>query len=244
MFLGVIPPDTLPLVGQRGLAAERGDHLRCRRAPIDAVEPAVGAKEQAVGHRVRVFQAEAREVHNRIGIRHSIAVGICVAEQIGRVHHPDAALAHGNARGDVEAVNRHLVRIEAAIAVGVGEHTHSVTARHMVGRRSRHPVKHRAQVLVVPHHLEPGRKGILPVFDHPHPALLVETDLQRLRNQGLAGNQVYRQVIGQCQHRQGFFWRSRLAAISKIAPPSKLPHDPGDLGIAGLGRRILAVRLP
>ena len=68
---------------------------------VQSVEPAVRPPGQRVGQLVRVGAAEAGEHDFAADL---LAVLLAQEEQVGRVEHPDAAVADRDARGDVQPV--------------------------------------------------------------------------------------------------------------------------------------------
>src|SRR5262249_27139921 len=95
--------------------------------PIEAVEPAIGAPGQRVGQFVRVGASEAG--NDDFGFARGLAVGTdLVEEDVGRVGDPDAAVADGNARGNVEALGEHGDLVDLAVAVGVFEDLDAIAA--------------------------------------------------------------------------------------------------------------------
>ena len=67
----------------------------------------------------------------RVGL--AVAVGVVQEEDVGRVRDPDAAVADGDARGDVQALGEDGELVGLAVAVGVFEDLDAVPAR--AGRR-------------------------------------------------------------------------------------------------------------
>ena len=95
---------------------------------VEAVEPAVGPPGQRVGQLVRVGPAEAGDDDLRLVGR--LAVGAFLAEEdVGRVGDPDAAVADGDARGDVQPLGKDGELVGLAVAVGVFEDLDAVAAR-------------------------------------------------------------------------------------------------------------------
>ena len=85
-----------------------------------------------------------------------------------------------DARGDVQAGDDVVVRLERSIAVLVLEHRDLVGAAHMLRRRGWHPVVPGAEVLVVRGNGESGGKRILQVLHDPEASPIVEVQIDRL----------------------------------------------------------------
>ena len=158
--LGMIAPDQLAHRVHRLLAGvqARAGHMAGDRRSLSRVEPAVGAPLQAVDHRVRVFQPEALEVDLGVAVGHVVVVAVGIEEQIGRVEHPDAPAPARDRGGDVQAVDKGLVPVEDAVAVGVFMDRDLVLAAEVVGRGRGDLVVDGAPDAVVADHLEPGRE--------------------------------------------------------------------------------------
>ncbi len=124
MRAGVVAPQALALpfhvLGHLAADIARG------RAAVCAVEPAIRAKTQAVGHRMRVLQAEATQVHLGIAIGHVVPVRIRVEEQVRWIHHPDAAIPRQGGGGDVQALDHGLLGVQLPVAIGILQHHHLV----------------------------------------------------------------------------------------------------------------------
>ena len=86
------------------LAILRDDLRRVEHA-VPAVEPAVGAPGQGIGQLVGVVAAEAgRDDFAKVSL--AVAVSVLEKEDVGRIGDPDASVADGDSRWDVEAVAR------------------------------------------------------------------------------------------------------------------------------------------
>ena len=72
-------------------------------APLTAVKPAVGTPGERVGDAVGVFHAEARQQHFGISVGHVVAIAVGVEEQVGCIENEDAAVAEGQAAGEIQA---------------------------------------------------------------------------------------------------------------------------------------------
>ena len=90
----MVPPDAL-------LELDAPDVGR-DRAPLKAVEPAVGPPGQRVGHRVGVFHAEAGQEDLGVAVGAVVAVAVGVEEQVRRLDDEDAAITERQAAGEVE----------------------------------------------------------------------------------------------------------------------------------------------
>ena len=92
--LRIVAPDHAPLEMNRGGITgikTRTGHARGRGAPMHAVNPAVGAKDNAVADGVCVFEPEPCEMDDRRAVWFIRAISIRIEQQIRRVHHPHAA---------------------------------------------------------------------------------------------------------------------------------------------------------
>ena len=76
------------------------------RAALAAVEPAVRPPGQRVGDGVGVLHAEAGEQHLGVAVGHVVAVAVGVEEQVRRLQDEDAAVAEGQAAGEVQPGRR------------------------------------------------------------------------------------------------------------------------------------------
>ena len=103
----------------RGRRIEAGprDATR-RRAALSAVQPAVGSPDETVRRRVRVLEAEAREPDFGRAVGNVVPIAVRVEQQVRRVHHPHTAATADRGVGHVETVEKHLVRIVYAVALG------------------------------------------------------------------------------------------------------------------------------
>src|SRR6185503_12454331 len=90
-------------------------------AALRSVEPAIGSPRQAVGHRMGIFQAEAREVHFRLNVRNVVAVPIGIKQKVRWIEHPDPAAPWQRAGGNVQSGHEILVRFINAIPILVFE---------------------------------------------------------------------------------------------------------------------------
>ena len=195
---GVISPDELAHRVVRlftGIKPRTSDVAGDGR-PLGRIKPAVGAPAKAVDDRVRIFQAEPLEMNFGVGIGHVVVIAIRVKEQIRRVEHPDAAPAASQRGDNVQAVEKRLVPVEDAVAVGVFVNRDLVLAAKVVGRRGRNLVVDGAPHTIVADHLQPGRIGILQVLNHPEPAALVERDRDGLPHDRLGQNQINLKIAG------------------------------------------------
>ena len=82
---------------------------------VEAVEPAVGPPGQRVGQFVRVVAAEAGDDDLRLAGRLAVGADL-VEEDVGRVGDPDAAVADGDAGGDVQPLGEDGDLVDLAVA--------------------------------------------------------------------------------------------------------------------------------
>ena len=106
----------------------------------------------------------------RVGL--AVAVGVLEEEDVGRVGDPDAAVADGDARGDVQPLGEDGELVGLAVAVGVFEDLDAVPAR------------------------PGGLRGILEALGDPDPAPLVERHRDRVDDVRLAGDELDGEALG------------------------------------------------
>ena len=133
---GMIAPDRLLEL----VAADPGRD----RAPLGAVEPAVGPPGHRVDRRVRVLEPEAGEQDLGIAVGPVVVVAVGVEEQVRRLADEDAAVTDRQARGQVQALDEDLDRVGPAVAVGVLEDLDPVRARGPRGAAARAPCRTRS----------------------------------------------------------------------------------------------------
>ena len=190
--LGMIPPDHAPLEIHRRRVESRTRDVRCRRAALTAIEPAVRPPYEAVCDAVRVFQPEAREANFRRSVGNVVAVFVRIKHEIRRVHHPNPAVAVNSRVGHVQAFEHVFVAVKNAVAIRVFMHRNDVRAAVMIRRRRRHFVEHRAVILIAAELLDSRRIRILPVLGNPKPPAFIERHVRRLRDERLREQQVHR----------------------------------------------------
>ena len=69
------------------------------------------------------------------GVGLAVAVGVAEEEDVGRIGDPDAAVADGDPRGDVQPVGEDGELVGLAVAVGVFEDLDAVAARARLAAR-------------------------------------------------------------------------------------------------------------
>jgi hypothetical protein len=89
---------------------------------------------------VRVLEVEARQANLGRAVGDVVAVRVGIEEQVGRVHHPDAAIAAHDGVGHVEAVEEDLVLVVDAVALRRFVNRDDVRAAVVVRRGRRHLV--------------------------------------------------------------------------------------------------------
>ena len=169
---------------------------------------------------MRVLQAEAGKVD--LGLLDGFvgAVRVGIEEQIRRIEHPHAATTWQGGRGDVEPVHERRHLAERPVALHVFVNGDPIAAAEVIRRRRRHFVELRADVAVVGHDFQPGGEGVLQILHHPHPAALVEGEVERLFDFRLGGDEVHLQAgvraemfdrLGGRQRRRGHHRGAKVA---------------------------------
>src|SRR5262245_20286802 len=96
-----------------GLLVESGALDMARDgASLCRVEPAVRAPTEAVGDRVRVFQAKALEMHDRVAIGNIVVIGVGIKQEVRRIEDPHSAASPRAGCGDIEPLDKRLVLVE------------------------------------------------------------------------------------------------------------------------------------
>ena len=180
------------------------------RAPLRAVEPAVGSPAQAVGDGVSVLKAEAGEMHDGIAVGDVVVVRFGVEQEVGRVQHPHAAAAALDRGGDVQAVHKGGLPVEHTIVAGALVDGDFVPPPDMMGRWQRYLVVDGAPIIVVADDLESGGFGVLEVLHDPHAAAFVEIKKQRLCHGGFGQQRFQLQLGRNAESLQGLGRAQRL----------------------------------
>lgn len=185
----VVSPDVLAFSSDgRAIVfpERRGDGHR-RRAAVAAVEPAVGSPGETVGNRMRVLNAEALQVDNRVGIGNVVLIGVGIEHQIRRRHNPHAVAIECDRSRNIQTFDEDLMLVVMAVVVGIGVNADAVlaTERRTFGMRRRrsHAVVLHTPVLIAIDLMNAGRAGVLTILNDPQPIVLVELHLHRLGNQ-------------------------------------------------------------
>jgi hypothetical protein len=128
-----------------------------------------------------------------------VGISIGVKEEIRRVENPDATTPSRDGRGDVQSVDKHGALVESPVAVGVLVDTDPVAApkrrTFSMGRGGREAVIDRPPDSVPAHRLEPGRFGVLAVFDDPEAPAFVEAQLERLKDGRFGKHEFHLEVV-------------------------------------------------
>ncbi len=90
-----------------------------RRAPGDAVEPAVRAPGEVIDQRLGVLHAEAGEQDLGLAVGHVVAVAVGVEQEVGHLEDVDAAVAERQPRAEVQTGDEVREAVGPAVAVGV-----------------------------------------------------------------------------------------------------------------------------
>ena len=193
---GVIAPDAL-------LELDAADPGRDGR-PLQAVEPAVRAPGERVGHRVGVFHAEAGEQHLGVAVGTVVAVAVGIEQQVRGLEDEHAPMAECQPAGQVQPGQEVVGPVGPAVAVGVLEDRHPVGPSRPARGRLGHLVVDRPRVPVHLHPLQPRRVGILEILDHPEPAPVVELDRHGLPDHRLGREEPDLQAVGRRHPARGF----------------------------------------
>ena len=233
---GMITPDGL---------AEELHALDVRRAgaAVRAVKPAVRPPRERVRAAVRVFEAEAGELHLGRAVGDVVTVLVRVEEEIRRVQHPHAAATGDDTARNVQVGDEVLGLVEDAVAVGVLEDGDAVLALEVVRRRRRNLVVNGAEVLIILRDLETGGERVLEILHDPHPATVIEVDIQRLADHRLGGGEVPAEAGGDLELRERLGGRGLRGTVLKHPTAFEALHELGHLGReARVRRRVSGVK--
>jgi len=118
-------------------------------------------------------------------------------------------------RADVQAIDKHRVLVEGAIAVGILVDGDAVRALDAMRRRQRHLVVDRAEKIVRAHRLEPRGIRILPILHDPQPSAFVEIAKHRLRDVGFREDEFPHEIVRRGERAGGFRGRERRRGIGE-----------------------------
>ena len=184
----VVAPDALLELDP----ADPGRH----RAPLEAVEPAVGPPGQGVGHRVGVFHAEAGQEHLGVAVGPVVAVAVRVEQQVRGLEDEDAAGAEGQPARQVQPGHEVVGAVGPAVAVGVLQDGDPIRALRPARRRLGDAVVGGPRIAIDRDALQPGGVGVLQVLDDPEPPAVVELDRHRLADHRLGRDEADLQALG------------------------------------------------
>ena len=140
--------------------------------------------------------------------------------------------------------------VEATVAIGVFVDRDPILATEVLGWWRRHAVVDGPQEFIAADHLQAGRIGILPEFDHPQAAARVPGKLQRLPDVGLGKDQFHVQVGGRLEPPQRLGGRQRPGFVGELLEravdlrrgfPTREPRLGGRIGGIESGRPTIAV---
>ena len=153
--------------------------VRRDRAALAAVEPAVRAPGERVGHRVGVLHAEAAQQHLRVAVRDIVAVAVRVEEQVGScsTNTPPWPNAKPLARFSPVTKSEPSARLGGPVGIEDGE---PVGPFRPVRRRLGDAVVDRARIAIDLDSLQTRRVRVLQILHDPEPAAVVEVDRDRL----------------------------------------------------------------
>ena len=124
-------------------------------------------------------------MHHGITVRHVVAVGVGIEEQVRRVHHPDATFSGKHRVGHVEPLDEDLARVVATVAVGVLVDRDKIGPRIVMRRSERHLVIVGPVIAVATEHAESRRIRILLRVDHPETPASIIAEVEGLGDIGL-----------------------------------------------------------
>ena len=101
-----------------------------------------------------------------------------------------------NGSDDIKPVEKRLVIVEDAVAIGVFMDGDLVVAALVVGWRERNLVVSCTPIVVATDDLQTRGRGILKVLNDPQTAALVEIDEHRLADNRLRQNEIERKIVG------------------------------------------------
>ena len=136
----VVAPDALLKLDAPDLGRDR--------APLQAVEPAVGPPGERVGHRVGVFHAEAGQEHLGIAVGPVVAVAVRIKEQVRDLDDEHAAVAERQAARQVQPGHKIMGAVGPAVAVGVLQDRDAIRALRPARRRIGNPVVDRPRIAI------------------------------------------------------------------------------------------------
>ena len=199
----VIPPDALLKLDRRRLGVGRVLDFGRHGAAVSAVEPAIRGELQRVRVGMRVLHAKAGEQNDRVAIGNVIAVLIGVEEQIRRLDDVEASVAEAKAGREVQVGQKVLGLGVFAILVRFGKDGDAIDTFGTLGRRFRHAVPDRSQILVLLQRLQTGRIRILQVLQNPQTAPVIKLHAQRLPDERFGSNQRGREPLRKFHLRDG-----------------------------------------
>lgn len=185
--VGVVTPDHAAFEVDAGCVRwieTRSRDTTGHGAALATVEPAVRPPREAIRDCVGVFESEASESHLGRTIRNVVAVPIRIKEQVGRVHHPDSAVALDRGGGEIQAVDEDRVAVVSSVRPAGFMDREDVGAAVVVWRWGRDLVVVGAIVLVATQHPDAGRVGVLAGLRHPKPTTVVEGEVEGLGDGG------------------------------------------------------------
>ena len=221
----MIPPNQLAH-REAGLFVEAGaNDVAADGAALGGVQPTVRPPPQTVDNRMRILHAEARQMHDGIGIGHIVAVLVGIEQKIGRVQDPQSAPAADKRGGDIEALDEDLMAVETAVAVGVFVDADAVRALGTLGRRFGNFVINRPPEFVLADHFQTGGIRVLAILHHPQSAALVEVQKDRLANGGFGKHLLPDEIIGNGKCLRGFLGRQSTGVRFVLGDEGRSRHE-------------------
>ncbi len=135
-----------------------------------------------------VFESKTLEMNFRIRIGDIIVIRVGIEKQIGRIQDPNSSPSPFDSRHNIQSIEESFVLVEDPVSIGVLVDRYSVRPLGVVGWREGGFIVDASVVLVFTDDSQPGRIGVLPILDHPHPTSFIKIAKYRLCNDRLRQN--------------------------------------------------------
>ena len=241
-LLRMISPDILSKRLERFFIDTGANHISINRTSLSRVQPAIRSERNTVNDRMRILHSKTSQMNFGVAIGNVVLIFIWIEQQIRSIEHPDAAPAHCTSGGDIQTINKNLVLIENTIAVGIFVNGNLIFPAHMIRRREWHFIVDGSPKNIVAFHLQTGWTRILAIFQQPHAPAGIETNLQRLGDEGFSqelfqpkifcnskclfrcfrfGRFIFRMIVPVCRSNDRAFLRNRLNVQSEREQPEQ-----------------------